>query len=360
MNFKTLNVLPLARFSKLTQWIFLGMITYLVYRVIDWMHLPAALLLGPMIAGILTMSFDSSIRLPKMTMSISQAIIGCMVGNSLTPEIVAMFLDQWFIFLGFGLMTLLLSILLGWSIGQLGILKGTTAIWGLLPGAASTMVSLAEDFGADPRLVAFMQYLRVFMVTIAAALVARFWGHVPFTLVHHVSWFEPLHWSAFAVTLTIVAVSLTAMLVPKFSGGIIILAIGIAAMVHLGGFSEIEIPYWLSALAFAMVGWSVGLRFTKEVLRAAAQALPQAVISILILILFCGGLAVILTSYLGIDPLSAYLATSPGGMDSVAIIAASTKVDLAFVLTLQLARFLVTLVIGPGLSKKIATISRKR
>jgi uncharacterized membrane protein AbrB (regulator of aidB expression) len=47
-------------------------------------------------------------------------------------------------------------------------------------------------------------------------------------------------------------------------------------------------------------------------------------------------------------------------MDSVAIIAASTKVDLAFVLTLQLARFLVTLVIGPGLSKKIASISRKR
>ena len=360
MNLKTLNVIPLARFSKFTQWIILGMVTYVVSRTIDWMHLPAALLLGPMLAGILTMSFDSSIRLPKITMSVSQAIIGCMVGSSLTPEIVAMFLDQWFIFLGFGLMTLLLSILLGWSIGQLGILKGTTAIWGLLPGAASTMVSLAEDFGADPRLVAFMQYLRVLMVTIAAALVARFWGHVPFTLVQQVNWFEPLHWQAFAAMLTIVSLSLTAMLAPKFSGGVIIFAIVIAAMVHLGGVSEIQIPYWLSALAFAMVGWSVGLRFTKDVLRAAAQALPQAIISIMILILFCACLAVILTSYLGIDPLSAYLATSPGGMDSVAIIAASTKVDLAFVLTLQLARFLVTLIIGPGLSKKVATISPKR
>ena len=131
-------------------------------------------------------------------------------------------------------------------------------------------------------------------------------------------------------------------------------------MVHLGGIATIEIPYWLSALAFAMIGWSVGLRFTKDVLRAAAQALPQAIISIVILILFCAGLAAILTIYLGIDPLSAYLATSPGGMDSVAIIAASTKVDLAFVLTLQLARFLVTLVIGPALSKKVATLSRKR
>ena len=355
-----MSLYPLARFTKSTQWIILIIITYVVYRVIDVMHLPAALLLGPMIAGILTMSVDSSIQLPKITMSISQAIIGCMVGSSLTPEIVAMFLDQWIIFIGFGLMTLLLSIFLGWSIGQLGIMKGTTAIWGLLPGAASTMVSLAEEFGADPRLVAFMQYLRVLMVTFAAAFVAKFWGHVPLSLVHHVNWFEPLHWGAFAVTLAIVAFSLMALLVPKFSGGIIIVAIGVAAMVHLGGIATIEIPYWLSALAFAMIGWSVGLRFTKDVLRAAAQALPQAIISIVILILFCAGLAAILTIYLGIDPLSAYLATSPGGMDSVAIIAASTKVDLAFVLTLQLARFLVTLVIRPALSKKVATLSRKR
>jgi hypothetical protein len=43
-----------------------------------------------------------------------------------------------------------------------------------------------------------------------------------------------------------------------------------------------------------------------------------------------------------VDALTAYLATSPGGLDSVAIIAASTpRVDLPFVLALQSVRLLV-------------------
>lgn len=40
-------------------------------------------------------------------------------------------------------------------------------------------------------------------------------------------------------------------------------------------------------------------------------------------------------------PLTAYLATSPGGADSVAIIAASAHVEISFVMAMQLARFLV-------------------
>jgi uncharacterized membrane protein AbrB (regulator of aidB expression) len=38
--------------------------------------------------------------------------------------------------------------------------------------------------------------------------------------------------------------------------------------------------------------------------------------------LICGGLAFFLVKTVGIDPLTAYLATSPGSMDSAAIIAA--------------------------------------
>ncbi|TIL81393.1 MAG: AbrB family transcriptional regulator, partial [Mesorhizobium sp.] len=39
---------------------------------------------------------------------------------------------------------------------------------------------------------------------------------------------------------------------------------------------------------------------------------------------------------LGIDPLTAYLATSPGGMHSVAIIAAAAQhADISFVMALQ-------------------------
>ena len=92
----------------------------------------------------------------------------------------------------------------------------------------------------------------------------------------------------------------------------------------------------------------------------AARALPQIVASIVALMAFCGGLAFLLSHQLGIDPLTAYLATSPGGMDSVAIIAAaSDSVDLSFVMALQSARFLIVLLLGPSLARLVTSWVRE-
>ena len=65
-------------------------------------------------------------------------------------------------------------------------------------------------------------------------------------------------------------------------------------------------------------------------------------------------MAMALHKFAGIDPLTAYLATSPGGANSVAIIAASSDVDVPFVMAMQIGRFLVILMIGPTLARFIA------
>jgi uncharacterized membrane protein AbrB (regulator of aidB expression) len=62
----------------------------------------------------------------------------------------------------------------------------------------------------------------------------------------------------------------------------------------------------------------------------------------------------VLTGTIGIDLLTAYLATGPGGMDTVAIIATSSSADLSFVMALQAIRFLIVLVLGPPLARFIA------
>jgi membrane AbrB-like protein len=85
------------------------------------------------------------------------------------------------------------------------------------------------------------------------------------------------------------------------------------------------------------------------------RALPAVFASIVALIVMCGAFALLLVWYGGVDPLTAYLATSPGGADSVAIIAANSDVDLPFVMAMQAGRFLVVLVTGPALARFIAT-----
>ena len=125
------------------------------------------------------------------------------------------------------------------------------------------------------------------------------------------------------------------------------------------GLLTIELPPWLLAISYALVGWSIGLRFTRPILAHAARALPRVLAAILALIAACGGLAALLV-VAGIDPLTAYLATSPGGADSVAIIAASTPVDLPFVMAMQTARFLVVLFVGPHIARFVADRTRAR
>ena len=72
------------------------------------------------------------------------------------------------------------------------------------------------------------------------------------------------------------------------------------------------------------------------------------------LIAFCGGVAAVLVMVLGVDPLTAYLATSPGGLDSAAVIAASNHADLSFITALQTIRIVMVVLIVPSISRVIA------
>jgi membrane AbrB-like protein len=134
----------------------------------------------------------------------------------------------------------------------------------------------------------------------------------------------------------------------------------VATALHLGLDVDFQLPNWLLAVSYALIGWSIGLNFTRAILLHATKALPQIVGSIVVLIAFCGALAWVLVEATGVDPLTAYLATSPGGMDAVAIIAAASRdVDISFIMALQLARFLMVLLFGPVIARLVARLVRE-
>ena len=349
----------LAQFSRPLRWGFLLFSTIILTYVLELTGLPAALLLGAMVAAILVETNGGALKVPRLPYYAAQAVIGCLIARAITPVIVATFLKEWPVFLAVITAVILASSLLGWCLGRFGVLPGTTAIWGLSPGAAPVMMLMAEAFGADARLVAFMQYLRVVFVAIVASVIARFVVHAHGAAAASVDWFPLIQWVPFSVTLAIAMIGgvighysrLPAgnLLVPMIAGGIL----------HGAGLIEIQLPQWLLAACYVFLGWNIGTGFTRSILVYATRVLPQVTFSILSLILFCGGLAWILVVVIGVDPMTAYLATSPGGMDSVAIIAASTKVDVSFVMSLQTIRFALVLFVGPSISRFVATLLSK-
>lgn len=345
----------LSKLPRFAQWLVLIALSALFVGALELTGLPAAFLLGPMLAGIIVATTaGGDVRTPKSTIFFAQTMIGCLVARAITPEIVGTFLREWPLLVGIALALLAMSSFLGWALAKWGVMPGSTAVWGTAPGGASAMMLMAGEFGADSRIVAFMQYLRVVCVAAVASLMARFWIHVGDVAHPEIVWFPPLDWIAFGETLVLAfgggligrALKLPAgaMLVPMIAG----------AMLQASGLLRIELPQWLLAASYAFLGWNIGLGFTREILRHAARAFPQTMFSIVTLIGFSALLAVILVKALGVDPLTAYLGTSPGGMDSIAIIAASTPVDVPFVMGLQTMRFLIVLLVGPPLARFVA------
>ncbi|WP_274627950.1 AbrB family transcriptional regulator [Arvimicrobium flavum] len=340
---------------KPLQWLALAGLSLLFGWLLEIARLPAAALVGPMLAGIAIGVNGGAIRAPKAAFDASQAVIGVLIAMSISPEIFLSFAADWQLFALVVVATVAASSFLGWLISRWKVLPGTTGVWGASPGASTVMVLMAEAFGADARLVAFMQYLRVIMVSVAAASVAGLWLDTSKAAAPSVAWFPSIDPADFLATLGVALAGglfgrVLRLPSPHFFGTFLL-----AAALHLAFSASFQLPPWLVTASYVVIGWWIGLNFTRSILRHATRALPQIVASILALMAFCGGLAWILSAALGIDPLTAYLATSPGGMDTVAIIAvASQSVDISFVMALQLARFLVVLFAGPSIARLVA------
>ncbi|HEX4179116.1 MAG TPA: AbrB family transcriptional regulator, partial [Rhizomicrobium sp.] len=325
---------------------------------------------GPMIAGIVFGVNGVRLSVPSWPYLGAQALIAAMVAASITSAIINAFGHDALLFTTVMAATLLGATALGWLISRAGLIPGSTAVYGTSAGGGSAMILLGEAEGADARLVAFMQYSRVLLVALAAALVARFWVggagasatgaavvgvHTPGAS----SWLAPVHWGNLAAVLLLAALGQQAARLLRLRAWALLGPMLLLSALHAGGWLAIEIPRWLLAAAYALLGWHIGLGFRRDALLHAGRALPVVAGAALCLIVFCALLAWCLVRLAHVDALTAYLATSPGGLDSVAIIAASTPgVNLPFVLALQSTRLLFVIGFSPLIARLVVRHSK--
>jgi uncharacterized membrane protein AbrB (regulator of aidB expression) len=98
---------------------------------------------------------------------------------------------------------------------------------------------LAE--GADARVVAFMQYSRVLLVALGAALVARVWAgnegaHSPGT-----HWLIPVHWGHLAAVLLLAALGQQAARLLRLPGWALLGPMLLLSVLHASGWIAIEL-----------------------------------------------------------------------------------------------------------------------
>ncbi len=344
----------MSRLRPPWQWAILLGLSVALASALALAGFPAAFLLGPMLAGMALALRGATVRVRRPFFLAAQALIGCLVAHSITGSIVATVIADWPLMLLTVATTIVAGGVVGWGLTRLAVLPGTTAAWGSSPGAASAMVAMAEEYGADPRLVAFMQYLRVVVVVLSASLVARLiLGHAAPTLAQaDLPLLPPV--LPLLATLAVAGVGAVAGRWLRIPAGTLLVPMTLGAVLQATGTLEITLPPWLLAAAYTALGWYVGLGFDREVTLHALRAIPRLLLATVALIGLCGLSAWALTYLLDIDGLTAFLATSPGGLDSVAIIAIGSHADVPFVLAIQTLRLFLIILVGPALARLIA------
>lgn len=341
--------------GKPGQWLILLALSALFLYLLEATGLPAGILLGPLLAGATLSILGVRLHLPRRLGTLIPGIIGCMIIKLMPASDLGEIADHLPVFLFGTFAVIAISSLLGWIMTRMNILPGTTALWGLSPGAASAMVLMAEAYGADTALVALMQYLRVLMVTSITATIATLVGasHMQHAAIA-IGNLSDVAWLSLAETLVLALGGAALGRALRIPGGTMLMPMVLAFIFGHSNLVHLELPRGLLLSVYALLGWRIGFRFTAPLLAHAARAMPRIILATLVLMALCGVLASVLVLVTGIDPLSAYLATSPGGVDSVAILAASTHVDVTFVMGMQTMRFLGVLLVGPMMVKLLA------
>lgn len=243
-----------------------------------------------------------------------------------------------------------LSLAAGLALTRITGVDRPTSSLGMIAGGASGIVAMSGELGADDRLVAVMQYLRVLVVVALTPLVVRVgFGHAHG---HGAPAGAPgaalTTELAFLLGASVVGV-LAARLV-RLPAGFLLGPLLVAAVLTVTGASGgARVPSVVQTIAFALIGLQVGLRFTHESLRRAGKLLPWVLAAIAGLIVTCAGLAALLVPLAHVSLLDAYLATTPGGLYAVLATAIGSGANTTFVLAVQALRLFAMVLAAPPL-----------
>jgi uncharacterized protein len=316
-------------------------------------HLPAAWLFGPLVASALFAVRDwHAVELPRSVYIAAQAVVGTALGAGFSPATLLTLPRHFSIFAFAVIFILLTSLFNGWILTRTTRLDVATAFLGTMPGGAGEMAAMSDSLRADSRLVVIMQYTRLLLILASLALATPFLSHhSPSTREAVTTALVPatFTWWKIVVLILLASTGWVAGMRTRIPAGTFLVPTVLYFLLETSGIALGRWPWPVFATAYLIMGLQIGGRFRPSTLAAIKDILLPVAGTTLLLLAGSFVLAWILNREMGLDPVSAYLAATPGGLDSVAAVAAELQGDTAVILTVHLVRLLCVLTVGPWL-----------
>lgn len=291
---------------------------------------------------------------PRLSMA-AQMVTGSVIGSYLSASTLTGLGGAWLPVLLITICTLLFTFAAGLLLARITNLGPATAAFGMIAGGAAGIVSIASDLGADDRMVAVIQYVRVVIIlAITPVLATSLFTHTSrpegaIVTAHQVSFLAGAVYVLCAGPIGVLLAHRFGLVSPNLFGPMIIGAILTLTGVSFAG----QMPNLLPWIAYGLIGARVGLEFTRESIRRARDAMPAILAVIVLMLVVCAGLGLIMAPLAGVSPLDGYLATTPGVLQVVMATTIGLKANTTFVLSVQVVRLLMMLSAAPLIARRL-------
>ncbi|MHB1304742.1 MAG: AbrB family transcriptional regulator [Acidiphilium sp.] len=321
------------------RWSVLAIATILLAAGLDRLHVPSAALFAALfVATILALCDRAPEAVPPRATLAAQAVLGVLIGGLVQASTMRALGQHILPVVLVTVATLLVSIAAGLLMGLRRDVDPITGALALTTGGASAIVALAAEIGGDVRMVAVVQYLRVGFVTATMPLIVALVFHAS---AHAAPAPAPANDWPLGLTLLAVAAPLGLLFakLTRMPAGPLLGPLCIGAAITLSGWTHnATVPAPIVDVAYAIIGWQAGVRFTLGRLAEIGRALPLAIVLILVVNLACAGLGVLLARLTGASAYDGYLATVPGGIYAALAMAIASRTDVTFVLAVHVLR----------------------
>ncbi len=343
--------------------------------------IPTPWLIGPMVAGLVAaVGFRANYRIPPLAFSIAQVAIGLTVGLSFSIETIHRLGAHLPIVIGVLVTTTGLSLANGYLLARWTGIDRASGLLGCIPGAASAMVASADKVGADALVVAVLQYVRILLILALVPPAISAWARhleaAGWTLL-------PTHGGSTQTVPTLITQSVSPETLSPVIGVLLLVALGwigaglgrrlgLPSPYVLGPMmlatatvtvfptveSELSVPPPLFNLALTVIGTSVGLRFSGDILKSLRRVVIVELLLLTVLLLLSALLAALMARITGIDLMSAVLGNVPGALEAIVATAVDLQTNAPIVAAMQTMRSLALLCLGPWIVDRLHRAQR--
>jgi membrane AbrB-like protein len=138
------------------------------------LHIPAGFMVGATVTvGISRLVFVNLGKAPRIFEEIGKILVGTFIGATFDRHVLAQ-LGSLLLPTAVAMLVLIaIGLALGWVLSKLTGLNVQTALFSLTPGGLPEMTAVAQEIGADSRVVVTLQFLRLASVVILVPMLLR-------------------------------------------------------------------------------------------------------------------------------------------------------------------------------------------